>query len=61
MPIIIRREKGLAIGRSNAKFVQALTGYLKHAGIEVNHAIGDAVMLIIRTAIELSRNNNVVV
>lgn len=61
MPITIRQERFLTNGKNKAMFIQALTGYLEHAGIVVNHAVADADTLIIRTAIDLSRNKNVVV
>ena len=59
MPITIHQETFLTNGKNKARFIQALTGYLEHAGIEMNHAVADTHTLIIYTAIELSRNNNV--
>jgi hypothetical protein len=42
-------------------FIEGLTQHLEHAGIEVKHGVADADALIVRTAINLSSNNNVVV
>ena len=61
MPITIHQERFLINGKNKARFIQALTVYLEHAGIEMNHPVAGPDTLIIRIPIELSRNNNVVV
>ncbi|XP_028418322.1 uncharacterized protein LOC114543611 [Dendronephthya gigantea] len=61
MPITIRQERFLTNGKNKARFIEGLTRYLEHAEIEVKQAVADADALIVRTAIDLSTNNNVVV
>ena len=61
MPITIRQERFLTNGKNKARFIEGLTRHLEHAEIEVKHAVADADVLIVRTAIDLLTNNNVVV
>ena len=61
MPITVCQERFLTNGKNKARLIQSLTRHLMHAEIKVKHAVADADALIVRTAIDLSTNNNVVV
>ena len=61
MPITIRQDRFLTNGRNNTRLIEGLKVQLEQAGIRVTNAEADADTMIVRTAIELSHDKDVVV